>query len=55
MPLGGYRNNIFTEDVGYMEYIRDVARLVYSVINANYTLQEVRLQMYFVIRWQVHY
>ncbi|KAE9048535.1 hypothetical protein PR001_g3777 [Phytophthora rubi] len=40
MPLGGYRNNIFTEDVGYMEYIRDVARLVYSVINANYTLQE---------------
>ncbi|EGZ28159.1 hypothetical protein PHYSODRAFT_309077 [Phytophthora sojae] len=40
MPLGGYRNNIFTEDVGYMEYIRDAARLVYSVINANYTIQE---------------
>ncbi|KAL4096015.1 hypothetical protein PRIC1_009380 [Phytophthora ramorum] len=40
MPLGGYRNNIFNETVGCMEYVRDVARLVYSVINAKYTLQE---------------
>lgn len=52
MPLGGYRNNIFTEDVGYMEYIRDAARLVYSVINANYTIQEVGLQLCPSVRWR---
>ncbi|POM75716.1 Hypothetical protein PHPALM_7142 [Phytophthora palmivora] len=40
MPLGGYRNNIFNEEVGVMEYVRDAARLVYSVINAMYTFQE---------------
>eukprot|EP00644_Phytophthora_capsici_P002286 jgi/Phyca11/534750/estExt2_fgenesh1_pg.C_PHYCAscaffold_270097 len=40
MPLGGYRNNIFNEDVGVMEYVRDIARLIYSVINAMYTFQE---------------
>ncbi|KAG6610041.1 Ca2-permeable cation channel OSM-9 and related channels (OTRPC family) [Phytophthora cinnamomi] len=40
MPLGGYRNNIFNEDVGYMEYVRDAARLVYFGINTYYTHQE---------------
>ncbi|KAF4047269.1 Ion transport protein [Phytophthora infestans] len=40
MPIGGYRNSIFTEPVGYVEYIRDAARLVYSVINASFTIQE---------------
>ncbi|KAK1948282.1 Transient receptor potential cation channel subfamily V member 1 [Phytophthora citrophthora] len=40
MPIGGYRNNIFNEDVGVMEYVRDAARLIYSVINAMYTFQE---------------
>ncbi|KAG7393611.1 hypothetical protein PHYPSEUDO_007448 [Phytophthora pseudosyringae] len=40
MPIGGYRNSIFTEQVGYMEYVRDVARVVYSVINAKYSVQE---------------
>jgi hypothetical protein len=43
MPIGGYRNNVFTEQVGCMEYLRDAARLVYYAINANYTLQEVYL------------
>ncbi|KAG2868335.1 hypothetical protein PC119_g679 [Phytophthora cactorum] len=40
MPIGGYRDSIFSGQVGCMEYVRDAARLVYSVINASYTLQE---------------
>ncbi|CEG48109.1 Ca2-permeable cation channel OSM-9 and related channels (OTRPC family) [Plasmopara halstedii] len=40
MPIGGYRNCIFTRQVGHIEYIRDLARAIYFVINAKYTLQE---------------
>lgn len=42
MPVGGYRDHIFVDTVGWHEYIRDLARLVYSVINGYYSYREVR-------------
>jgi hypothetical protein len=42
MPVGGYRNHIFYGSVDWHEYVRDLARLVYSVINGYYSYREVR-------------
>lgn len=44
MPFGGYRSTAFTLHARWAEYIRDAARVVYSVINAFYTYDEVRQQ-----------
>ncbi|TYZ64880.1 hypothetical protein PybrP1_001103 [[Pythium] brassicae (nom. inval.)] len=42
MPIGGYRSSAFTTHVLWTEYLRDAARVVYSVINAFYTYDEIR-------------
>jgi hypothetical protein len=42
MPIGGYRSNIFTNHVSVAEYVRDTARLMYTLINIFYTYDEVR-------------
>ncbi|TMW60565.1 hypothetical protein Poli38472_000607 [Pythium oligandrum] len=42
MPVGGYRSNSFTAHASWIEYFRDAARLVYSLINAHYTYEEFR-------------
>lgn len=41
MPIGGYRSSAFTTHVLVTEYLRDAARVVYSVTNAFYTYDEV--------------
>uniref|UniRef100_K3W6X9 Ion transport domain-containing protein n=1 Tax=Globisporangium ultimum (strain ATCC 200006 / CBS 805.95 / DAOM BR144) TaxID=431595 RepID=K3W6X9_GLOUD len=43
MPIGGYRSNIFTNHVSVAEYVRDTARLMYTLINIFYTYDEIRL------------
>lgn len=42
MPVGGYRSNSFTVHASFAEYVRDVARLLYSAINVFYTYDEVQ-------------
>lgn len=42
MPIGGYRGSVFEAHASWLEYIRDAARLLYSLINVLYTYEEVR-------------
>lgn len=58
MPIGGYRGSILSSTASYPEYLRELARIVYTIINARYTFQEFQayrecgsLRVYFRDSW----